>query len=222
MSGIRSFELDSGHSKDRPDIPKQYDTGLFENLRILRKQLADKQGVPPFVIFSDVALHEMSHYFPCDRENFSNVKGVGEKKLEDFSEIFMTAIKKHVKDNNLSSIDIPTNNQRKNRKIQREAQNDTSRYGKTKQMLLKKFSLSEIANKHGFTQGTIINHIEKLIDSGEKLDINYLTPTDGSFEKIRKAITICGDARLKPIHDFLKEEHSYDEIRLVRLLSKAA
>jgi ATP-dependent DNA helicase RecQ len=77
--------------------PLEYDVGLFEKLRELRKDIAQELNVPPFVVFGDVSLREMCHYFPCDEENFSRIKGVGAQKLERFGPRFLEVIREYVK-----------------------------------------------------------------------------------------------------------------------------
>lgn len=72
-----------------------FDEALFEELRVLRKQLADEKSVPPFVIFGDVSLREMSHYFPQDLASFEKITGVGATKLERYGEKFMAIIKSY-------------------------------------------------------------------------------------------------------------------------------
>ncbi len=123
---IPSFDFDKGRVKVEHDDRQEYDTGLFETLRGLRKQIADERGVPPFVIFGDVSLREMAHYFPIDPQSFLRIRGVGANKLENLGEVFMRVIKKHLQDNNLSSIEMSARDQprdhRKNRKVRREAQ----------------------------------------------------------------------------------------------------
>ncbi|MBS3124576.1 ATP-dependent DNA helicase RecQ [Candidatus Woesearchaeota archaeon] len=63
---------------------ENYDRNLFEKLRILRRQIADKRDVPAYIIFGDVSLQEMSYYFPTNEDDLINIKGVGEQKLKDF------------------------------------------------------------------------------------------------------------------------------------------
>ena len=72
------------------------DEGLFESLRGLRKQVADERGVPPYIVFSDVALRQMARYYPQTEAEFSQINGVGEKKLAEFGEIFMEAVTQHL------------------------------------------------------------------------------------------------------------------------------
>lgn len=72
-----------------------YDVHLFRELKTLRKKLADEREVPAFVIFSDASLREMAHYKPTAKMEFSNIKGVGEYKLENFGEEFLEVIKEY-------------------------------------------------------------------------------------------------------------------------------
>ena len=73
-----------------------YDEGLFEALRVLRKRLADAGGVPPYVIFSDVALAEMASYLPTDPAALLRINGVGKLKLQRFGEEFIDEIRSYL------------------------------------------------------------------------------------------------------------------------------
>lgn len=65
---------------------------LFNILRDLRKELAAEQNVPPYIIFSDSSLKEMATYYPRTRDEFSQIKGVGDQKLNQYSEVFINKI----------------------------------------------------------------------------------------------------------------------------------
>jgi len=71
------------------------DEALFERLRALRRQLADERGVPAYIIFSDVSLREMARKYPTNSIEFRRIPGVGEQKLKDFGEAFLSEIKSH-------------------------------------------------------------------------------------------------------------------------------
>ena len=74
-------------------IQKQNDNPeLFEALRALRRSLADKQNIPPYVIFSDSTLKEIASYMPETREEFKMIKGVGEMKLKKYADIFIKEV----------------------------------------------------------------------------------------------------------------------------------
>lgn len=69
-----------------------YDMDLFEQLRVLRKRLADELGVPPFIVFGDASLRQMAISKPSTIEQFAAISGVGEKKLQQFGEVFIAEI----------------------------------------------------------------------------------------------------------------------------------
>src|SRR6478736_6821170 len=75
------------------------DEVLFARLRALRRQLADERGVPAYIIFSDVSLREMARKYPTNSREFRRIPGVGEQKLKDFGEVFISAIKSHSTEN---------------------------------------------------------------------------------------------------------------------------
>ena len=75
------------------------DEVLFENLRTLRKHLADERAVPPYIIFSDVALRQMARFYPASDQAFSHISGVGDKKLREFGEFFLHEIVSHLQSN---------------------------------------------------------------------------------------------------------------------------
>ena len=75
------------------------DEMLFETLRQLRREIADSRNVPAYVIFGDVTLREMARDYPVTEREFSNLSGVGAKKLDEFGAQFMDAIVKHLRSN---------------------------------------------------------------------------------------------------------------------------
>ncbi len=202
------------------NIPKQeieYDHSLFEKLRALRKQIADKNKLPPFAIFGDTSLQEMAYYFPSDKNNFSRIEGVGIKKLESFADAFLEIINNYIKENNIAPLEVPDRGKRRINRAKRLVKTGMSRYTKTKEMILEKLPLSEIAKEEGFTEGTIMKHLEILLEADKDFDIEYLKPSEERLEKIKNAFEECGDERLRPVFEFLDEEYSYDEIRLGKM-----
>ena len=72
-----------------------YDNNLFEALRVLRKRIADEQGVPPYIVFSDATLREFAIHRPLTRQAFLKVSGVGDVKLERYGQPFVEAIRSY-------------------------------------------------------------------------------------------------------------------------------
>ena len=75
------------------------DEGLFEQLRQLRKKLADERGLPPYIVFSDVALRQMARDYPANPAEFLRISGVGQKKLESYGDVFLSEIASYLENN---------------------------------------------------------------------------------------------------------------------------
>ena len=86
-------EIETVRKKLEKDF--EYDEELFGKLRVLRKELADKREVPPFVIFSDASLREMAFCLPNNKIEFSEITGVGKQKLESFGDLFLNVIREY-------------------------------------------------------------------------------------------------------------------------------
>jgi ATP-dependent DNA helicase RecQ len=191
----------------------EYDQELFEQLRRLRKSLADARGVPPYVIFGDATLQQMAFYLPQRRESLSSISGVGAEKLAQFSDEFLPAIRRHALERGLTERSIPPRRQTRNRAALRAG----STYDETKRLLLQKLPISEIAARRGLAESTIISHLERLAAAGERLDIDHLMPSPERMVKIKIAIQHSGSEYLAPMRELLGADFSYEETRLVRL-----
>ncbi len=225
-------------SEDKLELPKpqielvdtkqkkealDYNIELFDILRDLRKKQAEKSNVPPFVIFGDVSLREMAYYFPQDKKSFSQISGVGAKKLEKFGDIFIKNISKFATDNNIESKEIISSAKKvKKENIVTDIKiRKPEYYIRTKELLKKKSPIKSIAKRLDKKPSTIINHIEKMIDAGENLDLEYLKLPRDKYEEIKKGFEEIGDEFLKPVFEHLGGKYGYDELRLVRVLMES-
>ena len=204
----------SVHASDA--VETGYDMNLFEKLRLLRKELADEQGVPPFVVFGDLALRQMASYLPQSEENFAKVSGVGEAKLKQYGKIFTGVIQAYAEENNLKEREVPVKRAARPPRSNRLG----STYRETKELVLQKMPLEKMASTRGLAVGTIATHIEKLVVSGEKIDIDYLRPPVEKFEAIKAAFQKLGGNALSPILAMLGEPFSYAELKIARLFLK--
>lgn len=71
------------------------DNILFEKMRLLRKEIAEREGVPPYIVFPDSTLRELCERLPPDRDSMLKVKGVGQIKMQKFGEEFLRVIREH-------------------------------------------------------------------------------------------------------------------------------
>ncbi len=98
LRGEESIELrhdpqkQSARQKTKIHLPADIDVGLWEALRECRRVLAEEQGVPPYVVFHDKTLQEMCTVLPRDMAEFSQLSGVGERKLEKYGPVFLETI----------------------------------------------------------------------------------------------------------------------------------
>ena len=143
---------------------------------------------------------------------------MGARKLEQFSDVFLSAVAKFAKKNKIFPIDIPA--KRQDEKVIKIRTLKPMFYLKTKELLLKRILIERIAKHQDIQPSAVINHIEKLIDAGEKLDLGYLKLPADRYAIMKAAFEECGDEKLKPVFEYLKEKYSYDELRLVRVLMR--
>ena len=188
------------------DYDKEMDSGLFEILRVLRKEIANAEGMPPYIIFQDSSLKEMATYFPRNVSDFSNISGVGESKLEKYGGPFLETIDAYCIEHKIESKQIQSNKHLANTK--------TSTIQETMELYKQNLTIEEIAQKRGFVPGTIVSHFEELILSGEEIPIDKFVDIHKQ-ERIMEVLSILGSEKLKPIKEKLGDEYTYDEIRLV-------
>lgn len=192
---------------------------LFEKLKALRKVLASKEGVPPYIIFGDNTLKDMSSRYPQSLEQFLDINGVGEKKAARYGDIFITEILKYVSENNIDS-------KWENKKIENKVEQKPSRSDKEKsyqvtiKMIKEKRNIKLVAEDRELALTTIFSHILEFIKEGNNLDFNIDFSNifnEEVEEKILEVIKETGYERLKPIKDKLPDRITYDQIKGVIL-----
>ncbi|MFA5831748.1 MAG: RecQ family ATP-dependent DNA helicase [Candidatus Paceibacterota bacterium] len=221
------FENASETAKPKSLRPRtengDYDKVLFDELRAIRTQEAENLGVPPYAVFGDKALREMATYFPQTEIAFLEIGGVGNKKLEQFGDSFLPAIRRyaekhgirinscrHVSD--VRRIDPASASVKKS-----ESALKGSTFDETKKFLKQKIAIKAIAEIRGLSIATIINHIDRLSKEDPDLDIEYVRPDPERFAKIAEAFKKSGGFALTPVRNILGEEYGYDELSLVRV-----
>ncbi|HHE46023.1 MAG TPA: DNA helicase RecQ, partial [Candidatus Moranbacteria bacterium] len=195
----------------------EYDEILFDKLRVLRKKIAEKLNIPPFVIFSDVSLREMAYYFPTDEKSFLKITGVGEQKLKNFGNEFLQEINEYARENNLQPKEFSGGRRQDGKKESAKIRTNSETYQITREFLEKKILIADIAKARGLAEGTIVSHIEKMIASGKNLDIEYLKPSAEIFNEIKKSFEKCDAKALTPVYENLGGKYDYEIIRLVRM-----
>jgi ATP-dependent DNA helicase RecQ len=184
---------------------------LFDRLRQLRKQLADEQNVPPYMVFTDASLRAMAKLRPLDLVQFADVPGVGRRKLEQYGQTFTAAIGAFCQEFNLDS-PASAINQRISDRTSRAV---SSTAHTTWELYQQGLRLADIAEARNLRTTTIVTHIEELIRKGYAINIDDFVAPDIQQDIVR-AIDHCGAQRLTEIYEFLQQRHTYADIRLVR------
>jgi len=192
----------------------EYDKSLFSLLRNKRKELADAAGVPPYVIFSDKTLVEMSMYFPQERESLLNMSGVGKVKNERYGVEFLTIIREYCKSNEIDEkYKAPMRVEGKDAHRRYVAVGEAYNAGESVQSLMKRYDV---------TADTILNHLARFIMAGNPLRtasdliaLSQLSPDQQ--QKVFEAFDELGSDMLKPVYDKLNASVNYDELKILRL-----
>ena len=221
----RKFLRRRGHltlTRPKPEVgvragrdsgPLDYDRALFQELRVLRKEIADRKGVPPFVVFGDVPLQQMAYFFPQSHQSFSRISGVGSMKLQEFGDPFLRVIRDYAHKNGLAEREAPLSR----RERRRPAQTRGTTYHETKRLFAQRIPIANIADVRGLSIGTIASHLERLIEAGETLDVSHILPTPDRVSTIEAAFKSTGSYLLSPARKLLGDSYPYEEIRLVRM-----
>ena len=189
--------------KERSEKAEQADI-LFQKLRELRKQLADTQSVPPYVIFGDSTLRLMTQMKPKTKDEFSKLAGVGSHKLTQYGDKFIKVIKAYLEENSSVSSNSTSSS------------TDIS-YTELQTFELHKegLSIKEIAQQRNLRSTTVTRHLSDLIEKDKPVDLNLLVTVEKQ-KKIIQVLDALGDIALTPIKEYLGDSYSFDEIRLVR------
>jgi ATP-dependent DNA helicase RecQ len=192
---------------------------LFALLKEKRMDMARQQGIPPFIIFGDTTLIEMSYYFPHAKKTLLNIHGVGRAKAKKYGDDFLGVIKNFCVEKDLSERS-KSDTSKKTTSI-KKTMSKNSRPFEVGQMFRGGKTVSEITSEIGVKKGTVVNYLSKFVKAGNTIPSENILKTSGLSDvkmgKVRKAFDKHGHDLLRPIFDELNEEISYDQLRVVQL-----
>ena len=187
------------------------DPELYSMLKDLRKKIAKKHGLPPYVVFMDGSLEQMATVYPITLEELQNIQGVGAGKARKFGKEFVDLIKKHCEEN---EIERP-----EDLRVRTVAKKSMLKV-KIIQSIDRQVALDDIANAQGLEFDDLLDEVEAIVYSGTKLNIDYFLEevmdddhVDDIFEYFRESDT----DDLKVAMEELGEDYSEEEVRLVRI-----
>ena len=188
------------------------DEKLMKMLKDLRKSVAKRKELPPFVIFQDPSLEDMTVKYPITIEELSNIHGVGEGKAKKYGAQFVKLISEYVEENDIFRPDdfvVKTTGSNSSLKLY------------IIQNIDRKLPLETIAGSKGMTTQEFIGELEAIVYSGTKLDISYIV-NDLLDEDQQEEIHdyFLEDAETDKIEDALEEfdgDYDEEELRLYRI-----
>ena len=208
-------------SKERIDVQEQkveYETALLQKLKVVRRELADMENVPAYIVLSDSTLLELATYLPHNKEEFAKISGFGQVKIEKYGKHFWEVIANYCHEQNLKSrIHLKTPKRQRRERPDRETDTKLQSFELFRQGL----SIEEIATRRNFNLSTIETHLAFYVEQG-KLSINEVMDVSkipAIRQSIEKSDTTGGQKYsslpLGPLKTQLGENYSYGEIRMV-------
>ena len=187
------------------------DPELFTMLKHLRRQMAQKLGVPGYVIFQDPSLEQMATMYPITTEELQQIQGVGAGKAKRYGKEFLDLIKQYCEEN---GIERP-----EELRVRTVAKKSIIKV-KIIQSIDKQLALDDIAETLGLSFDELLDEVEAIVYSGTKLNINYFIEEvidDDHVDDIYDYFSESETDSLEAAINELGDEYSEDEIRLVRI-----
>ena len=209
---VRDNEFkDDDYEEGGEAVGMALDPELFAMLKGLRKQMAQKLGVPGYVIFQDPSLEQMATMYPITFEELQQIQGVGAGKAKRYGKEFLELIKRHCEDNGTERAE--------ELRVRTVAKKSIIKV-KIIQSIDKQLALDDIAESLGLSFDELLDEVEAIVYSGTKININYFIEeviddehVDDIYEYFRESETDSLDDAINELGD----ECSEDEIRLVRI-----
>lgn len=204
------------------------EVSLFDRLRALRKELASQENLPPYMIFADSTLREMSQSCPSNHREMIRISGVGERKLEKYGDKFLNEIADFIGSSkpirsstsfsdrdasdpmikpSIGSLDVPSDTRAKSK-------DKLGSHIQTFLLYQEGYSIKEIAKARKITELTIQDHLVRCGLEGHAVPWDDFIPVEQEL-LILEAANKVGREKLRPIKDLLSDDIEWFTIRAV-------
>ena len=187
------------------------DSELMKKLITLRKEIAKNKSLPPYAIFQEFSLEDMTYKYPTSLDEFKNINGVGDGKVIKFGFQFVELIKKHIRENNIIKSDEI---------ILRTSGSKSSKKLSLIQNIDKKIPLDELSESRGIEFNILLSELESIVFSGTKLDIDYYVDDildDEQQEELNEYFLKSESEDIKFALEEFDEQYDEDELRIYRI-----
>lgn len=176
---------------------------LFEDLRVVRKELAAQEGVPPFVIFSDETLQDMCRRLPQTLEEMLDVKGVGQMKRDKFGEAFLQVLQNA----DPAEVEEAASLTASVKRTKKQTSNKEKSHHLTYELYSEGKSISEIAGLREVTEATVENHLMKCHQEGKAIDWKqFYTEDQAAIIKMALETVNVKEAGLKALKESIADD----------------
>lgn len=205
-------EFSDDEDKDSMEnIGSALDDTLFKMLKDLRRSMAGRLEVPPYVIFQDVSLEQMATMYPVNEKELQNIQGVGAGKAKRYGKEFCELIKRYCEENEI---------ERPEELRVRTVPNKSLKKVKIIQSIDRKIPLDDIATAEGLDFEELLDNVEDIVYSGMKLNIDYFIEDVMDEDHIDDIYDYFAESEtddLDTAQEELGNDYSEDEIRLIRI-----
>lgn len=190
-----------------------FDTTLVSILMDLRKSVAKKNNVPPYVVFQEASINEMAIQYPITLQELKNISGVGEGKAKKYGQPFVDVIAHYVEENEI---------ERPQDMVVKSVVNKSGNKVQIITNIDKKLSLDTIAEALGITLNELLIEIESIVNSGMKINIDYYINNVLEDDAIDELFDYFSTAESEQVQDAIDEwasdgTYSEEEVRLARI-----
>ncbi len=205
------FDEDADEVQLKASSSSAADVGLFNMLKDLRKKMAKKLDLPPYVIFQDPSLEAMSTTYPITMEELQNIPGVGAGKAKRYGDEFLKLIKLHCEENEI---------ERPEDLRVRTVANKSKLKVSIIQGIDRKIALDELAESKGLEFSDFLDEVEAIVYSGTKLNLDYFLNEIMDEDHIEDIFEYFKEADTDSLNEAVQElgmDYKEEEIRLVRI-----
>lgn len=188
-----------------------FDDVLYQALLDLRKQISREKSIPPFVIFQEGSLKDMSFQYPITKEELTNIQGVGQGKARRYGAPFLSMIKNYVEENEI---------ERPQDMVVKSLVNKSGLKVRLIQNIDRKLPLEDIAKSQGKSMSELIEEIEMIVHSGTRVNINYYIDDildEDNQEEIYDYFSDAETDSLKDAYDEFDGDYTEEELQLMRI-----
>ena len=191
--------------------PVAFDDVLLKQLKELRKKISKKHQIPPFAVFQDTSLDDMTMQYPTTIKELTNVFGVGEGKAQKFGKDFVDFIAQYVKDNDIVRPDDM---------VIKQVADKSSHKVYIIQSTDRKLNLEDVAEAKNLSMSDLLSEMESIVYQGTKLNIDYYIDEVLDEDQQEEISDFLMDSESDSMSTLLQEfsdDYDEEELRLMRI-----